>query len=91
MSKKGFTLIELLVVIAVIGLLLAIIMPGLQKAKQHAQRLICKTNLHNYGIAGNLYLNENDERFPDPWQSIYDSCQGRCKGPCNNGSHQTFP
>ena len=73
MKRKAFTLIELLVVISIIALLLSILMPGLQKAKQHAQRMICKTNLHNYGIAGNLYLSENDERFTDPWQSLYDS------------------
>jgi prepilin-type N-terminal cleavage/methylation domain-containing protein len=91
MKQKAFTLIELLVVIAIIALLLSITMPGLQKAKQHAERLICKTNLHNYGLAGNLYLNDNDQRFPDPWQSLYDSCQGRCTGTCTNSSHQAFP
>lgn len=91
MKRKAFTLIELLVVIAIIALLLSITMPGLQKAKQHAQRMVCKTNLHNYGIAGNLYLSENDERFTDAWQSLYDSCQGRCKGTCTNASHQTLP
>jgi prepilin-type N-terminal cleavage/methylation domain-containing protein len=91
MKRKAFTLIELLVVISIIALLLSILMPGLQKAKQHAQRMICKTNLHNYGIAGNLYLMENNERFPDPWQSMYDSCQGRCSGTCTSAAHQTFP
>jgi prepilin-type N-terminal cleavage/methylation domain-containing protein len=73
MKRKAFTLIELLVVIAIIALLLSIVMPGLRKAKQHAARLICKTNLHNYGIAGNLYLTENDETFADPWLGLYDS------------------
>jgi prepilin-type N-terminal cleavage/methylation domain-containing protein len=94
MKKKAFTLIELLVVIAIIALLLSIVMPGLRKAKQHALRLICKTNLHNYGIAGNLYLSENDERFPDPWQSLYDSCSAwdnPCSGVCTNPTHQSFP
>lgn len=90
MKRKAFTLIELLVVIAIIGLLLSIIMPGLQKAKQHAQRMICKTNLHNYGIAGNVYLAENNEWFPDPWFSLYNSCQGRCSGVCTDPSHQSF-
>jgi len=76
MKRKAFTLIELLVVIAIIALLLSIVMPGLQKAKQHAERLICKTNLHNYGIAGNVYLSDNDETFPDPWLSLYDGKNG---------------
>lgn len=70
-KRKAFTLIELLVVIAIIALLLSIVMPGLKKAKQHAERLICKTNLHNYGIAGNLYLDDNDQEFPNPWTSLY--------------------
>ena len=91
MKRKAFTLIELLVVISIIALLLSILMPGLQKAKQHALRMICKTNLHNYGIAGNLYLAENDERFTDPWQSLYDSCNGRCRGACSVEGHQTLP
>lgn len=71
MKRKAFTLIELLVVIAIIALLLSILTPGLQKAKQHAQRMICKANLHNYGIAGNLYLDENDQKFPNPWTNLY--------------------
>ena len=90
MKKKAFTLIELLVVIAIIALLLSILMPGLKKAKQQAQRMVCKTNLHNYGIAGNLYLTENDEYFPDPWMSLYDSCRGRCSRACTDPSHQQF-
>ena len=42
---KGFTLIELLVVIAIIALLMSIVMPGLKRAKQAAQRTICMTNI----------------------------------------------
>lgn len=72
-KRKAFTLIELLVVISIIALLLSIIMPGLKKAKQHAERMVCKTNLHNYGIAGNLYLDDNDQRFTNPWRNLYDS------------------
>ena len=90
MKRKAFTLIELLVVIAIIALLLSIITPGLQKAKQHARRLVCKSNLHNYGIAGTLYVDENSQQFPDPWQSLFDSCQGRCAGPCNVDAHLSF-
>ena len=92
-KRRAFTLIELLVVISIIALLLSILMPGLQKAKQHALRMLCRTNLHSYGIAGNMYLMDNDEEFMDPWMSIYDSCQGQGghdKGKCD-GSHQSFP
>jgi prepilin-type N-terminal cleavage/methylation domain-containing protein len=70
-KRRAFTLIELLVVISIIALLLSILMPGLQKAKQHALRMLCKTNLHSYGLAMNMYLTEYDEEFPFPWTNIY--------------------
>jgi prepilin-type N-terminal cleavage/methylation domain-containing protein/prepilin-type processing-associated H-X9-DG protein len=69
--RRGFTLIELLVVIAIIGILLAIVVPALTKAKEVARELICKTNIRQYGIAGTLYLEDNDTKFPWPWYSIY--------------------
>lgn len=62
-EPKGFTLIELLVVIAIIALLLAVLVPGLQKAKQYARRIVCLANLHSYGLAGEAYLSENDNSF----------------------------
>jgi prepilin-type N-terminal cleavage/methylation domain-containing protein len=71
LKRRAFTLIELLVVISIIALLLSILMPGLQKAKQHAMRMLCRTNLHSYGIATNMYLAEYDETFPNPWRNIY--------------------
>lgn len=69
--RSGFTLIELLVVIAIIALLLAVIMPALAKAKSYAEEILCKSNLHQYGIATELYANENDGFMPDPWASLY--------------------
>lgn len=62
-KPTGFTLIELLVVNVIIALLLAIQVPGLQRAKQYARRIICLTNLHSYGLAGEAYLAENDSSF----------------------------
>lgn len=93
LRRKAFTLIELLVVIAIIAMLLGILMPSLRKAKQIAQEVVCKTNLRQYGLAGNLYLTENDDHFPDPWQGLYDSCQGRTghtQGNCRDPLHQQF-
>jgi len=64
--RKAFTLIELLVVIAVIALLLSILMPALSKAKNMAQNAACKGNLKNYTLAVQMYLDDNDQKFPEP-------------------------
>ncbi len=69
--SRGFTLIELLVVIAIIGILLAIIIPAVSKAKELARELICKTNIRTYGLVGTLYLEDNEFKFPYPWWIIY--------------------
>jgi prepilin-type N-terminal cleavage/methylation domain-containing protein/prepilin-type processing-associated H-X9-DG protein len=72
-KKTGFTLIELLVVIAIIALLLAILVPTLNKAKMYAEEVMCKSNLHQYQIATELYITEHGERYPYPWASLYKS------------------
>ena len=63
MKKKGFTLIELLVVIAIIAMLLAILMPALNKVKKIAQRVICGTNLKGLGTAQTVYANDYDDEY----------------------------
>ncbi len=63
MKKKGFTLIELLVVIAIIAMLLAILMPALNKVKKIAQRVICGTNLKGLGTGHMVYANDYDDAF----------------------------
>jgi prepilin-type N-terminal cleavage/methylation domain-containing protein/prepilin-type processing-associated H-X9-DG protein len=63
MKKKGFTLIELLVVIAIIAMLLAILMPALNKVKKIAQRVICGTNLKGLGNAQMVYANDYDDQY----------------------------
>ncbi len=57
--KKGFTLIELLVVVSIIALLLAVILPGLRKAKDAARRTICLSNIKSQTLSWNLYANDN--------------------------------
>ena len=70
-TKKAFALIELLVVIAIIALLLAILMPALGKAKTIAEEVLCKSNLHQYHLATQLFVQDNDEIFPDAHKVLY--------------------
>ncbi len=67
----GFTLIELLVVIAIIALLMAILMPALQRVKEQARTISCKSNLRQYGIAERMYLDDFEGNFPNPWFWLY--------------------
>lgn len=61
----GFTLIELLVVIAIIALLLAILMPSLQKVKEMARETVCRSHLRSVGVAVLIYLQDNDYVMAD--------------------------
>ncbi len=65
--KKAFTLIELLVVIAIIALLLSILMPSLQMAKDKAKEVICRSNLKQWGLCAALYAEDNDGKMMIGW------------------------
>ena len=64
-TKRGFTLVELLAVIAIIAILAAMLLPVLARAKQAARRISCLSNTRQWGLALDLYLNDNRQVFPD--------------------------
>lgn len=63
--KSAFTLIELLTVIAIIGILAAILIPTVGAVRKRALKSQCASNLHQLGMALNLYVNDNRQFLPD--------------------------
>lgn len=63
--QPGFTLIELLVVIAIISILASMLLPALAGSHKAAQRINCLSNLRQQSVAWQIYLDDNQNRFPD--------------------------
>src|SRR5688572_8861148 len=63
-SQRGFTLVELLVVIGIIALLISILLPALNAAKERANRVKCASNLRQVGQGLMLYANDNKGAYP---------------------------
>jgi len=66
-KRRGFTLIELLVVIAIIALLMAILMPALQRVKSQAQSVTCQARLKQWGLMFKFYIDDYDGYFNEGW------------------------
>ena len=73
LGLKGFTLIELLVVVAIIALLMAILIPALQSAREHGKRTVCLSNLKQLTLAWIMYAYENDDKICTAWVGRPDS------------------
>jgi prepilin-type N-terminal cleavage/methylation domain-containing protein/prepilin-type processing-associated H-X9-DG protein len=63
-SRRGFTLVELLVVIALIATLAGLLLPTLGRAKESGRATACLSNLHQIGLALQLYVQDNGNRLP---------------------------
>ena len=60
--KKNFTLVELLVVVAIIGILVSILLPSLDKAREKTRSAVCKSNLKQIGVAALMWSSDNNDK-----------------------------
>ena len=69
--KQGFTLVELLVVMAIVSLMIALLLPALQKSRASARSVACLSNLHQISFVMSMYLDDYKEWYPDEFTWNY--------------------
>ena len=72
LHARGFTLIELLVVVAAVAVLIALLLPSMAKAREHAKQVICTGNLRQNAVAMSAYLHDSNDWLPTIWSSAWD-------------------
>jgi len=79
--KRGFTLIELLVVIAIIAILMAILMPAMNRVREQGKRIVCENNLKSLQLCWIMYADDNDDKIVNGAGGIPFSSGGRTETP----------
>jgi len=90
-KRQAFTLIELLVVIAIIAILMAILMPGLQRVREQGRFTSCKSNLRNYAVATRMYADDNEGSFPYSFTWLYNKGGVNCNWHTKANSLELHP